>query len=95
MYRFRYNPRTNDTEERALFKRVQSHDKLWTFFCENITRVRIVSGTSRVFFGERYTLYELLDKNNKRRGYKFAPSFMQNPPDSVCMYFALEKKEVL
>lgn len=95
MYRFRYNPRTHDTEERAIFKRVQPYDKLWTFFLENIVRDRIVRGTSRVFLGERYSLIELLDKNGTGQGYKFVPKSVQNPSDSYCMYFALEKKEVL
>ncbi len=98
MYRYRYNPETNDTEERAILRRVQPDDSFWIGFRSNIVRVNSVRGTSQVVFGKRYALYELLDKNNKRCGYKFAPRSMQSPPDRCCMYFELVelvKKEVL
>lgn len=95
MYRFRYDPRTNGIKESSIFERVQQHDAAWTDFHKIIVRGHIVSGTSRVFFGERYSLIELFGKNNKRKGYKFVPTSMQNPPDMYCMYFIFKGKEAL
>lgn len=58
---------------------------------ENIVNERIVRGTPRVFFKKRYSMVELIGKNNTRLGYKLIPESSNNPPE----YFKYEKNEVL